>query len=267
MIENLLNTEVEKYIEERFCGYYEKTQEELNVALEKYKKLKAFDPDGNIFESGQTIDDDVHLVIRLTTQYYLEKSMQAQLIDLENPNVSEDLSCGNIGTAGRVAKVYCGYDTHDYYEMASCRWAKPIRLATFPNTDENFNEPIIKKVTLTSNCSHHLLPFSSQFKTNSEVIISYIPGDFVLGISKLSKIVNFISRRFYLQEDLTKKIFEAIRDAAGTEDIFVGLYDVVHTCESLRSTREENGGFTTRYYSGKFKENPELIKLVEKAKG
>lgn len=263
------------YIAERFVKYYGKTEEELKSAYEEYSKIKPFDPDGNVFESGQEISDNAHLFGRLLTQYYLDMSMRAQCIDMVNPNVSEDLSVGNIGTAGRVAKVQMGYDTHDYYEMASGRWAKPIRLAKFPNPqtvsfdgygDVVPGEPIIKKVSLVSNCSHHLLPFSSAFQESSEVIIAYIPDEFVLGISKLSKIVNFIARRYYLQEDLTKKIYEAISEAAATDNVYVGLYDVVHTCESLRSTREENGGFTTRHYGGVFKTNPEMIKMVEKVK-
>ena len=263
----LITEHAMKYIEERFLGYYKKTEDEFRAAYEEYSKIQPFDPDGNIFESGQNISDNAHLFARLLTQYYLEQSMKAQCINMNNPNVAEDLSVGNIGTAGRVAKVQLGYDTHDYYEMASGRWAKPIRLAKFPNPQEESNtEPIIKKVSLVSNCSHHLLPFSSAFQESSEVIIAYIPGDFVLGISKLSKIVNFIARRYYLQEDLTKKIYEAISEAAGTDNVYVGLYDVVHTCESLRSTREENGGFTTRHYGGVFKEDPEMIKLVEKVK-
>ena len=249
----LLDKKALSYIKERFCGYYGKSQSEFRKAKENYLKLKPFAPDGNIWESDQEFNDNAHLFMRLLTQYYKMLMMDANLIDLNNGNVKEDLSVGNIGTFGRVAKVACGYDTHDDSELGSGRWMKPIRLAKFPNNSGK-RLPITKKVSLVSSCSHHEIVFESLTDENGKVIISYIPDKFVLGISKLSRLVRYISRRYYLQEDLTKRIYEEISKAAETEDVYVGLYNIRHGCEFFRGIEDEQGGFSTEYYGGAFKD-------------
>ena len=256
----LLENSVVNYIKTRFCDYYGRTAAEFETAKENYLKLKPFAPDGNIWESGQNINDDTHLFMRLLTQYYTKLAMDANLIDLSNDNVKEDLSVGNIGTFGRVAKVHCGFDIRDSSEMGSGRWMKSIRLAKFPNTMKN-KLPITKEVTLISSCSHHEISFNTLSDPDGRAIVSYIPDKFVLGISKLSRLVDYISRRYYLQEDLTRKIYETVSEAAETEDVYVGLFNVVHGCEQLRGRRDTNGKFTTEYYGGAFKD-PEMRKQV-----
>lgn len=221
-------------------------------ALKEYQELKDFAPDGNVSDvSDVGISDEAHFIMRCTTQHFIEQAFKAMKIDLTNPNVASD-GAGNIGTPGRIAKVWCGFDIHDDTELGSGRWAEKPRLATFPNTHlDKF--PITKQVTLTSNCSHHFLPFSSVFREDAKVIISYIPKDKVLGISKLQRLVDWVSNRFFLQEDLTRKIFEEIKDAAQTDDVFVGLFNIQHTCESLRGTKSIDGAFSSLYYDGEFK--------------
>jgi len=257
----MLNKKTLNYIKKRFTEHYGKTAAEFKNAKKKYLELKPFAPDENIWETGQEIDDNTHLFMRLLTQYHLEQAFKANLIDLNNENVKEDLSTGNIGTPGRIAKVFSGFDTHDDRELGSGRWMKPIRLAKFPNTSKE-KIPITKEVSLVSSCSHHFISFNSLSDPDSKVVVSYIPGKFVLGISKLSRLVDYISRRFYLQEDLTRKIYEAISEAAETEDVFVGLYSLVHGCEMFRGKCDNNGKFSTEHYGGAFKD-PELRKQVK----
>jgi len=249
--------EVKEFVKQRFPG----TDKEFKEAWKEYLEIKNFAPDENIWETGQKISDNAHRIMRLVTQFYLTKAFQGMKIDLNNPNVAEDLENGNIGTPGRLAKVFCGYDTHDDSELGSGRWMKPIRLARFPNTMKE-KLPITKEVSLVSSCSHHFISFNSLSDSDSKVIISYIPDKFVLGISKLSRLVDYISRRFYLQEDLTRKIYEIISEAAETKDVYVGLFNIVHGCEKFRGRRDPNGKFTTEYYGGAF-EDPELRKQIK----
>lgn len=245
-----MTQEIKDYIFERYIssGF---DSENFYKDVEEYENIKSFAPDGNVSDVNESISDSVHFIMRMTTQYHLKNALEAMKIDLTNPNVAENLSEGNIGTAGRIAKVWCGFDTHDDSELGSGRWRKKPRLATFPNTHkENF--PITKRVSLTSNCSHHFLPFSTIFRNDAYVIISYIPGEKVLGISKLQRLVDWVSQRFFLQEDLTRKLFEEISEAAETDDVYVGLYNLQHSCESTRGTRSPDGAFTSEYYGGKF---------------
>lgn len=250
---------INKYVYDR---YITQGFNEWESDLEIYNNIEPFAPDGNVFENTDKITDGAHFIMRTYTQYYLSKAFESMKVDLENPNVAEDVESGNIGTPGRIAKVWCGFDTHDDSELGAGRWRKKPRLATFPNTHkENF--PITKRVSLTSNCSHHFLPFSTIFREDAYVIISYIPGDKVLGISKLQRVVDWISQRFFLQEDLTRMIYEEVAKSADTEDVYVGLYNLQHSCESTRGTKSPDGAFTSEYYGGQFKKTKLRKNILE----
>ena len=230
---------------------YDKFQENLK----KYSGLKSFPANGNIFESGQTITPEIHYIMRLQTQWFLKKAFGSMLIDLEDPNIN-DSEYGNIGTFGRISKMWCGGSLDDDSEFGSGRFSKPVRLAKFPN-NQTSGIPITKQVSIVSSCSHHFAPFSTLFDKDSYAIISYIPDKFVLGISKLQRLTDYVCRRFWLQEDLTKALYEEVSKAAETKDVYVGLFNIKHTCEWLRGAKNPEGGFTSEYYSGKF-ESSEL---------
>ena len=253
-----LTKEVINYIEERYSKKYDLKTFRYN--LEKYQSLESFKASGNIFETGQYMSDETHYIMRLATQFYLEKAFKAMLVDLNDPNVAEEQESGNIGTPGRVAKVWCGADTSDDSELGSSRFMKPVRIATFPNNSSE-NIPITKSVDLVSACSHHLIAFTSLGIQDAKCIVSYIPSTYVLGISKLQRLVSYCSRRFWLQEDLTKFIYQKICEAAQTEDVYVELRNIKHGCEFLRGSKTVDGKFTSEYYGGKFKD-PELRKQV-----
>lgn len=241
---------IDEFIETRFLRKFSKS--DLEKSKIEYENLKAFGANENIFKTQQSITDETLYYLRLKTQYHLQNALDAMLIS-QDPNTSESLDEGNIGTAGRIAKLLISGSITDDSEMGSGRFMKPPRLAKFPNT-ENSRIPITKRITITSNCSHHFLPFSTSFAENSFAIVSYIPFKFVLGISKLQRLADFVSRRFWLQEDLTKELYKEISSAAETPDVYVGLFNLKHTCEWLRGARNCEGGFTSEYYGGKFKD-------------
>ena len=135
------------------------------------------------------------------------------------------------------------------------------RLATFPNDGEQ-QLPITKRVNLISNCSHHFVPFSTDFSEDSTVIVSYIPKNKVLGISKLQRLVNWVGQRFWLQEDLTKELYRVIAKAAETEDVYIELRNIKHGCEFLRGAKSKDGSFTSVFYRGKFTD-PEVRQLIK----
>lgn len=267
----------EQYIWERYKRKFpNSTQDEFLKNIEKYNKLKAFPANGNFFETNQEITPEIHYLMRLLTQWYLTKAFESMLIDLNDPNVWECLEEGNIGTPARLAKVWVGGTIDDDSEMGSGRFMKPVRLAKFPNTVNTQNPiygdlvencvkskiPITKRISIVSNCSHHLAPFSTLFDEDSYALVSYIPNKFVLGISKLQRLADYVCRRFWLQEDLTKALYEEVCKAAETKDVYVGLFNVKHTCEWLRGAKNPEGGFTSEFYSGAF-ENSDLRAQVK----
>ena len=244
-------TKIEReFIKERFNNRY--GSRNFNRYLKEYKEIKSFAPNGNIFDE-QTITDEVHFIMRTATQFHITEAFKAMRIDLNDDNVTEVFSDGNIGTPGRIAKVWCGDGTHDDRELGSGRWSVKPRLASFPNTG-NKTIPITKRVDIISNCSHHNIVFSTLQREDSYAVISYIPDEEVLGISKLQRITDWVSQRYWLQEDLTKKLFDEVALVAKTESVLVALINVTHGCESFRGAKANDGAFTSMHYGGKFED-------------
>jgi len=75
----------------------------------------------------------------------------------------------------------------------------------------------------------------------------------------LQRIANWVSQRYFLQEDLTKALYDEISDIADTKSVYVILKNIEHTCQNLRGVKATDGGFTSEHYGGKFKTNPDLI--------
>jgi len=254
---------VKEFVEYRFLRKYNNL-DDFDDLWEKYKQVKEFKINENVFEKNNDYSDKIHFILRMASQYFLNKTFECLKIDQVDPNTTENLAEGNIGSTGRIIKMWTGADTHDDRELMSGRFHTPVRLARFPNTisDQTLINPIIKEVDLTAVCSHHAAPFSTKFSKNSKVIISYVPDKFTLGISKLQRLVRYVGQRGWLQEDLTKAIYEEIAKAAETDSIYVKLKNVKHSCEFLRGAVSESDGFTTEYYGGLFKTNPAILETV-----
>ena len=241
------------------CRY--KNSASFEDTWNKYVLLPTFNLNENILDKTAEYDSGVQSMVQLATQYYLTKAFQAMKINLNDPNTEEDPSQGNIGTPGRLAKMWVGSNLADSSELLSGRWTKPPRMASFPNTHKQ-KLPITKRVDLVSCCSHHIAPFSTFFRDDAYAIVSYIPDKKVLGISKLQRVVDWVARRGWLQEDLCRTIFEQISEVAETESVYVKLCNISHTCESLRGSQTQDGAFTTEYYGGEYND-PEVRKTID----
>jgi len=250
-----LSPEILEFIGARFKG------KDLAAALEEYTKLPVFKISENVSDVSHQFTEETHQVMRLISQYHMLNVFKAMKVDMDDPNVTEDLIVGNIGTPGRLVKMWTGSNTYDDRELLSGRWAHKPRIASFPN-DAQAKIPITKRVDLTAVCSHHLAPFSSTFREEAYALVSYIPDKKLLGISKLPRMVNWISQRGWLQEGLTQKIYEEISKIAETDSVYVKLSNIVHTCESLRGAKSKEGTFTSEYYGGAY-EDPELRKSLK----
>jgi len=229
--------------------------------IEKYLEAEKFKINENVYDKNIEWNDEIHYFMRLVATEKMKEVFNILKIDLNDDNVKVDLENGNIGTPGRIVKMWSGSDTHDDRELLGGRFHQPIRLAKFPNTSKN-NIPIIKEIDLTAVCSHHLAPFSTKFSEKAKVVVAYIPNEFVLGISKLQRVVRYVAQRGWLQEDLTKAIYDEISKVAETEDVYVRLKNIKHSCEFLRGALSDSDGFTTEYYGGKFKDT-EIRKQVK----
>jgi len=229
----------------------------VQKVVDTYISTKHFKINENVYEVNEDWDDEVHYFMRLIATEKMKEVFNTLKIDNNDPNVDSDIFNGNIGTAGRIIKMWCGANTQDDRELLGGRFHRPVRLAKFPDTNKN-DIPIVKEVDLTAVCSHHLAPFSTKFSNKAKVIVAYIPNEFVLGISKLQRVVRYVAQRGWLQEDLTRAIYDEISKVAETDDVYVRLENIKHSCEFLRGALTDSNGFTTECYGGKFNDEKYL---------
>ncbi len=90
---------------------------------------------------------------------------------------------------------------------------------------------IEKNITFYSICEHHLLPF---FGTAD---IAYLPGDRVVGISKLARLTEYYARRLQMQERMTAQIADALMEHLSPRGVWVRL-TAEHTCMTMRGIKK-----------------------------
>jgi GTP cyclohydrolase I len=109
-----------------------------------------------------------------------------------------------------------------------------------------YNEMLIEKdITLYSYCEHHFVPIIGK------VHIAYISNGYVIGLSKINRLVQYYAKRPQVQERLIIQIAESLKEAIGTEDVAV-VIDAVHLCVASRGINDTNSSTITTHYSGKF---------------
>ena len=122
-------------------------------------------------------------------------------------------------TPGRVARSFA--------EMLTPR---PFDARTFPN-DEGYDELVVSRhIPFQSLCEHHLLPFTGVAH------VAYLPGERILGLSKLARVVELFARRLQVQERLTQQVANWLVDELSPRGVGVVL-DAEHMCMSVRGVR------------------------------
>ena len=223
-----------------------KANENIHEILTDYSDRYNLDEGEAEFIKSESLKPEIHWIMRSLTQYYIMQAFDAMKIDQTDPNIA--INALGKGTPGRITKMWVGADPEDTSELGSGRWNKEPFISFFPNDGQS--DIITKEVDVVSCCSHHFLPFSTF--DGGKAIISYKPDKYLIGISKLQRFVNWASKRFWLQEDLTKYIGKTIQRIAGTEDVYVKLEGLVHGCEKFRGANSKNGNLTTEFKGGIF---------------
>jgi len=117
---------------------------------------------------------------------------------------------------------------------------------------------IVKDIEVYSMCEHHMLPFFGKAH------VAYIPNGYVVGLSKIPRLVDVFARRLQVQERLTNEIRDCIQDAL--QPLGVGVViECRHLCMSMRGVQKQNSVTTTSAFTGEFlkeKTRTEFLNLI-----
>jgi GTP cyclohydrolase I len=132
-----------------------------------------------------------------------------------------------------------------YRELLSPR---SFNLTTFPN-DEEYDELVLARaIPFHSLCRHHLLPFKGVAH------VGYIPGDRILGLSKLARVVELFARDLQVQERLTQQIADWLQEHLEPKGVGV-ILEAEHLCMSLRGVQATGAHTITSALKGIVRED------------
>jgi GTP cyclohydrolase IA len=144
-----------------------------------------------------------------------ERAARAFLEALGMPLDSE----GVRDTPRRMARAY-----------AELLTPREFDLTTFPN-DEGYDELVLARdIPIKSVCEHHLLPFVGVAH------VGYLPGDRILGLSKLARVVEHFAHGAQVQERLTKQVADWLATELSPKGVGV-VIEAEHLCMTLRGVQ------------------------------
>jgi GTP cyclohydrolase IA len=107
---------------------------------------------------------------------------------------------------------------------------------------------IVKDIDFYSLCEHHMLPFFGKCH------VAYLPGDRVIGLSKLPRLVDVYARRLQVQERMTTQIAETVRELTNAQGVGV-VVEAQHLCMMMRGVQKQNSYAITSAMLGRFRED------------
>ena len=133
------------------------------------------------------------------------------------------------------------------------------RILTSAMFAEDYSEMVIvKDIELYSLCEHHLLPFFGKAH------IAYIPDGYIVGLSKIPRVVEVFARRLQVQERLTDQILKSIHETLRPLGVAV-VIEARHMCMMMRGVQKQSSVTTTSAFTGAFKAERtrnEFLKLI-----
>jgi GTP cyclohydrolase I len=171
------------------------------------------------------------------------RAAAAQLRIMLECGRNEDLTGGVEETPERVTRMWL--------EELTAGYDVPVEelFKLFPDEGSG-GMVVVKDIPVRSVCEHHLVPFVGYAS------IGYFPDDYVIGLSKLPRIVDAYARRLQIQERLTKQIIDAIDAHLNPRGTMV-VMKAEHMCMTLRGVQAPGTQTITSAVSGMFETNEE----------
>ena len=140
-------------------------------------------------------------------------------------------------TPRRVARAY-----------AELLTPRPFNATTFPN-DEGYDElVVVRDIPFQSLCMHHLLPFQGSAH------VAYLPGERIVGLSKLGRVVDMFAHHLQVQERLTTQVADWLDEVLNPRGVGV-IIEAEHLCMSLRGVQKPGSRTVTSALRGLIKDD------------
>jgi GTP cyclohydrolase I len=211
---------------------------QLTPNLNGHRRHDSHDPAHAVQEVGSPIDGDA-----------VEHAARDLLIALGADLQSEDLR----DTPRRMADAYSELLT-----------PQPFSPTMFPNDDGYDELVVVRDIPFQSLCMHHVLPF------HGVAHVAYLPGDRIIGLSKLARVVDLFARALQLQERLTKQIAGWLEEQLEPKGVGVVL-EAEHLCMSLRGVQKPGAKTVTSALLGLVRDDPrtrgEFLDLIGRRAG
>jgi GTP cyclohydrolase IA len=150
---------------------------------------------------------------------------------------------GLIDTPSRV--------TRSYYEFFAGYAQDPreILARTFSEVHGYDEMIVLKDIRFESYCEHHMVPIIGRAH------VAYLPGERVVGISKLARLVDAYAKRLQIQEKMTAQIADTLNDVLQPLGVGV-ILEAAHQCMSTRGVHKAGASMVTSRMLGAFRDDP-----------
>ncbi|MGQ0654750.1 MAG: GTP cyclohydrolase I FolE [Betaproteobacteria bacterium] len=108
---------------------------------------------------------------------------------------------------------------------------------------------LVRDIEFHSLCEHHLLPFFGR------VHVAYLPGDRIIGLSKVPRLVDLYSRRLQVQERITEQLADALVELLEPKGVIV-VAEARHLCMAMRGVEKQHSATATRALRGVYALDP-----------
>ena len=164
-------------------------------------------------------------------QFHFEQIMEELGLDMMDDSLS--------GTPYRVAKMYV---KELFYGLDPKKLPK---VSSFENKYGYKKMLVESNISVDSTCEHHFLPITGHAH------VGYIPEGYVIGLSKINRIVDYYCHRPQVQERLSMQILKELQKQLKTESVIV-IITAKHLCVSSRGIQDKSSLTTTMEYGGAF---------------
>ena len=141
-------------------------------------------------------------------------------------------------TPARVARMYA--------ELFAGLHQDPRRHLRKFFTEKCDEVVLVRDISFNSMCEHHMLPFTGTAH------VAYLPGDRVVGLSKLARVVEEVARRPQVQERMTEEIANLLVEELQAKGVAV-VIEAIHTCMTIRGIRKPGSLCVTSAMKGVFR--------------